>query len=100
MDTYTNSLRYAAFNGFDIEMPLEAAEDCSRSGDCEADVRHWMNKIRRPLSCTKEKLKQELAEYGSWEEKELKEDGKNWMRIVWIAAGNIVEEERNSSIHH
>lgn len=85
--------RTATFERFEITMPVEAAKDCSHSGQCDADVDAWEDKIARPPQCTPEKLAAELSEHGAWDEDELKDDAENWRRIIWIAAGNIQEEK-------
>jgi hypothetical protein len=37
-------------------------------------------------------IRDELAEYGAWDDDELMNDAENRARIVWIAAGNIWDE--------
>ncbi len=89
MDTRT-----AYFDRFAIDMPQEAARDCSHSGACDEDVEHWADLVTRPAECTPEALRAELREYGAWGSEELADDEANWRRIVWIAAGNINDELR------
>ena len=79
----------AQFERFEIKMTRRVALRCSHSGDCEADIRANLKNVSRPRKCTKEALKAELAEYGAWENNELNDDEMNWIRIVWLAAGNI-----------
>ena len=83
----------AWFNRFDLEMPAEAVRDCSHQGQCDGDVEFWANKIQRPETLTPELLAAELKEYGAWDADELSDDAANWQRLIWIAAGNIKEEE-------
>jgi hypothetical protein len=80
------------FNRFAITMPAEATTDCSHSGQCDDDVEHWSGEIERPDDCTPESLAAELREYGDWGAEELADDDANWLRIVWIAAGNLRED--------
>jgi len=80
------------FERFEITMPREAVDDCSHQGDCGPDVEAWAPKIDRPDDCTPEALRDELAEYGAWDDDQLANDSDNWERIVWIAAGNIKDE--------
>lgn len=87
----------ATFERFVIEMSEEAARDCSHSGACDADVEHWAQIITRPDECTPEALRAELREYGAWDAEQLADDDENWLRIVWIAAGNIKEELTDDS---
>lgn len=86
----------AYFNRFTIKMTLAQALSASHSGSCDADVRELSNHLSRPRACTKEALKKELEEYGAWEENELENDAENWQRILWIAAGNIKEENHEN----
>jgi hypothetical protein len=85
--------RWASFNRFTFEFPTEAIEECSHSGRCDDDVEHWAEEIERPEELTPELLRAELAEYGAWDESELEDDAQNWRRIVWIAAGDLKDEE-------
>ena len=85
-------MEIAYFDRFAIEMEREAARDCSHSGACDDDIAHWAIKINRPVECTPEALRAELREYGAWDDEQLADDGDNWERIVWIAAGNINDE--------
>lgn len=86
-------MQIAQFNRFEIEMPDQAVTDCSHSGACDEDVSFWAPKITRDNErCTPESLRAELSEYGAWDDEELSDDGENWKRIVWLAAGNIREE--------
>ena len=84
----------AYFNRFAIEMPLGAVEDCSHQGECDEDVDYWATRITRPDEVTAEALRLELKEYGSWDAEELSNDRDNWQRIIWLAAGNLREEQR------
>jgi hypothetical protein len=91
--TQTRTLKWASFNRFELQMPVDAVEACSHSGPCDADVAYWESRIERPASITPEKLAAELKEYGAWDDEELADDAVNWNRIVWLAAGNIKEEQ-------
>ena len=86
-------MKTAFFNRFILELPSEAVLDCHHQGACDEDVLFWSNKITRPDEITKEKLKSELKEYGAWDKDELENDDDNWKRLIWIAAGNIQENE-------
>lgn len=70
--------------------------ECSHRGDCEEDVKWWLEndtKTKRAIySIPAEALRDELAEYGAWDEEELKNDRENRERILWIAASDIREE--------
>ena len=91
---------FAPFNRFALELPGQCVLDCSGPGDATEAVQHWTslrlrgtpNEIKRPAECTEENLAAELKEFGAWDAEELANDGDNWERIVWIAAGNISED--------
>lgn len=83
----------AYFNRFTIELPAQAVSDCSHHGECDDDVAHWAGRVKRPEDVTAERLRAELKEYGAWDAEELADDEANWKRIIWIAAGNIKDEE-------
>lgn len=84
------------YDRFEIDMPIECVRDCSHQGECDMDVEHWEDKVDRPLSCTPENLMLELKEYGAWDENELSDDTANWRRIIWITAGNLMDEIREN----
>ena len=80
--------KWAAFNRFEFKMPIDAINDCSHSGSCDADVEYWQSRIN--LShIPDEALRAELKEYGAWDSEELKDREANERRIIWIAASNI-----------
>lgn len=81
---------YASFNRFEIELTEEQALNCSHQGDCYQDVKDTLPELG--LSLDPDKVRDELKEYGAWDEEELKDDEENLLRIVWIAAGDIREE--------
>jgi predicted secreted Zn-dependent protease len=81
----------------EIQMTMAQAQSASHQGQCDDDVMALSNnrKIRRQLErITPEVLRKELAEYGAWDEQELADHGQNLQRILWIAAGDIVENSR------
>lgn len=86
----------AYFNRFTIDMPREAALDCSHQGACDEDVSHWAPKLKitahngMPATC--DQIRKELKEYGAWDAEELADDEANLHRIVWCAACNIRDE--------
>jgi hypothetical protein len=85
----------ALFNRFEITLPEECASNCSHAGDCGPDVEAWLNdeEVRPELDkLDPQKLREELAEYGSWDDEQLADHEENLARILWIAAGNIREE--------
>jgi len=87
---------YAQFNNFEIEMTLKQVQSASHLGRCDDDVNDLLQlpKIKRQLAkIPDDKLIVELSEYGAWDETELSNRQDNEARIIWIAAGNIKEDE-------
>lgn len=80
----------AYFERFTIDMTKEQALSCSHRGDCEQDVKDTLPELT--LSLDPDKVRDELREYGAWDDTELHDDEMNLTRIVWIAAGDIREE--------
>jgi hypothetical protein len=92
---------FASFNRFEIEMTRKQAAGASHSGACDDDVAALLliPRIKRQLAAIPDDtLAAELQEYGAWDEKELESRTDNEARIVWIAAGDIMENVRESSI--
>ena len=89
--------KIAYFNYIDgIELPEDVARMCSHSGNCDEDCRRCMElpEVKNELArIDPEQLRKELREYGAWNEKELSNHSDNLMRILWIAAGNIQDEQ-------
>ena len=85
----------AYFNRFNIKMTMREADSCSHTGPCDEDVKAFLHtdKIRRQMSRIKATdIRDELKEYGAWDDDELLDDEYNRERILWIAAGNIKDE--------
>jgi hypothetical protein len=92
---------YASFNRFEIELTRKQAAAASHSGACDDDVAALLliPRIKRQLAAIPDDiLAAELQEYGAWDETELSSRADNEARIVWIAAGDIMENVRESSI--
>jgi hypothetical protein len=78
----------------EIQMTLAQAQSASHQGQCDADVMALSlhRKIRPQLErISPQALRDELREYGAWDDKELADHAQNLQRILWIAAGDIVE---------
>lgn len=84
-------MHYAHYDWFTVELPDDAVEDCSGTGDATESVEFWKNRIDRPVGCTPESLREHLKEYGAWDDDQLSCDDDNWMRCIWIAACDINE---------
>ncbi len=79
----------------ELEMTLKQAQSCSHPGKCDMDVKALSNKPE--ISAQLEKidpavLREELSEYGAWEDSELQDHQVNLQRILWLLAGDIAEE--------
>jgi len=98
-------MQVAHFNRFEIEMTLEQAESCSHQGECDSDVEELLKnpEIKNQLEkISPEDIKKELKGYGSWDEEQLSDEEENYIRILWIAAGNISDEyhTQNESVQN
>jgi hypothetical protein len=77
-----------------LEMTLEQAQSCSHPGDCEVDV---ICLLREPEIAAQVAewdpaiLAEELRGYGAWDGDELADHDANVSRMVWLAAGDIVD---------
>jgi hypothetical protein len=94
------ALYWASFNRFELRLPGAAVLDCSHSGQCDADVAHWAPIVAAQVEAdaftnkpTPDKIRAELSEYGAWDAAELADDAANWLRLVWIAASNISDDD-------
>jgi hypothetical protein len=66
------------------------------SGSCDADIAELMQvpKVRRQLDKLDPALvSEELKEYGAWDEEERKDHEQNKARLLWLACGDIVEQQ-------
>lgn len=83
----------------EIEMTLEQAKSASHPGDCLEDVICLMEcpEIRSQIDAIDpETLVQELLEWGAWEPEELRRHTDNLQRILWLAAGDIADNEADN----
>jgi len=89
---------HSYFNqGFVIQMTKAQAQSAAHQGQCYDDVKALCKvpSIARQLKkLSDETIKDELKEYGAWDETELLDRTENEHRLIWIAAGNIVEETK------
>ena len=86
---------YAQFNRFEIEMTKRQAESVSHPGPCDNDVDILLQDkkiIRQLKNIPDDKLREELKEYGAWNDEELQDRKANEQRIIWIAGCDIIEE--------
>lgn len=84
----------ALFDRFEICMTLKEAQSGSHQGRCDSDVKALIQlpKIKRQLSKISDSdLVTELQGWGAWDAEELAVRSDNESRIIWLAAGDIVE---------
>lgn len=70
------------------------AEKGSHQGRCDADIEELRKvpTIRRQLAkLNPVDVKNELREYGAWDDAELDDREQNLNRLLWLACGDIVE---------
>ena len=85
---------YASFNRFNISLPADAVADCSGPGRADESVEYWHG-LLAPLGIARDTLIAELKDYGAWDEAELSEMemGELEQKIIWLAAGNIYDDQ-------
>lgn len=89
---------YACTSSGRIELQMTRAQavGASHPGQCDADVLALSRtpKIARQLArIDPALLREELREYGAWDDEELQDHQQNLQRILWILAGDIIEED-------
>jgi len=87
---------YASFNRFELQITRDQALTGSHQGSCDDDIKALLTlpAIKRQFKkIDPEKVKEELKEYGAWNDEELKDVDQNQARILWIACGDIREEK-------
>ena len=91
-------MQYYFDHGTIVTMTRKTAEACAHQGACDDDV-EWAidNHKARITGGNAETIRRDLEEYGAWDAEELADDAQNLRRIVWIAAGNILDELRERS---
>jgi len=80
----------------ELQMTMEQAESASHSGDCDEDVQE-LSKVpaiaEQLAKIDPALLAAELKEYGAWDDEERTDHDQNLQRILWLAAGDITEQE-------
>lgn len=78
----------------ELQMTLEQARGASHQGQCDADVLA-LSKVpaiaEQLAALNPTVLAAELKEYGAWDTEELADHEQNIQRILWLAAGDIVD---------
>jgi hypothetical protein len=81
-----------------LKITKAQARACSHPGPCDEDVLELSKvpTIRRQLDkLNPADVVQTLSGYGAWEDCELEDHEENKQRLLWIAAGDIVDETRS-----
>jgi hypothetical protein len=84
----------ACFERFYIELNYDDAASASHPGPCDDEVATLLEipYIQEQLdNIPDDTLVNELREYGAWDASELADRSANNARIIWLAAGNILE---------
>lgn len=80
----------------ELDIDYDIADSCNHPGPCDGDVAEamLMPEIKSQLDAINPKvLADELSDYGAWNEDELKDHEQNKARILWIACGDIMEQD-------
>lgn len=89
---------YTSSSGrIELKMTKAQASIAYHQGQCDGDVEvlSFVPSIARQLAKIDPAiLADELREYGAWSDGELSDHDQNLQRILWLAAGDIVEETR------
>lgn len=84
----------------ELRIRWEDVEACSHQGRCDDDVESAVGKkyLAKQLARIKQTtLRDELKEYGAWDEHELKDHEANIRRLVWVACCDIMEGHHASN---
>jgi hypothetical protein len=80
----------------ELQMTKEQAESVSHSGQCDQDVLALSKvpEIKPQLDqIDPAVLAGELSEYGAWDKDELADHKQNIQRLLWLAGGDIVDDD-------
>ena len=78
----------------ELRLTKQQAATGGHQGQCDNDIAYLrqLPAIKRQLNkIDADVLKEELKEYGCWDNEELSNHDKNLSRILWIACGDILE---------
>jgi hypothetical protein len=89
-------MAFAQFNRFELELTRAQAEQGAHVGQCDEDIAALLKDARIAAqldAIAPERIAAELYEWGAWDEAELADHEANRARILWIACGNVNDEE-------
>lgn len=78
----------------ELQITQRQAETGYHSGQCDSDILELskLPAIARQLrKINPQTLREELREFGAWDDVELSDHDQNLQRILWLACGDIVE---------
>lgn len=95
-----SALYWASFNRFELRVSGQAVIDICHSGPNDAAVSAHLPLFRTQIELdrfrnrpTSDNVRDELREYGAWEDNELQCDTVNLSRLLWLAAWQIFESD-------
>jgi len=80
----------------ELQIKLDHAHTGHHAGQCDQDIEHLLtvDYIRAQLDAIPPALlAEELRDYGAWSTEELADHEQNKARILWLACGDIVEDD-------
>ena len=78
----------------ELNITKDQAARAAHMGQCDADVFALSQEpvIRRQLAkLDQDQVRDELRQWGSWDETELEDDAQNLQRLLWLACCDIAE---------
>ncbi len=83
----------ASSGRIELQFTEEQAQSMPLSGDCESAAEFLVIELADQLAKIEdETLREELREYGAWDDEELQDRTRNLLRLVWLAASDTCEE--------
>ena len=82
----------------ELQLTLEQANRGSHSGRCDDDIASLLLEpdiSTQLLAISPQLLADELREYGAWNAEKLSNHADNLARLLWIACGDIVDNQFN-----
>ena len=79
-------------------IPQECVDDCSHSGQCINDVEYWVKKLG--FDFNKEQGIDYLKAYGAWDDEQLLNHNDNKERVLWLACGDISDNQEFYGLIH
>jgi len=92
-----NDTREAYFDGIVLSMTLKQAKTASHPGQCDEDVAFVAAQLDDQLDQIGPALLRDVLKEWGYEKEVLVDHEDNLLTLVWLAAGQIVDEEGQSS---